>query len=160
MNTEPLNSEPRDASPAAGTVSPLAETTPLTPPPPEPAGFGGSGVPAQDPAPASAGSTGRDPAASDPAAPDPAAPNPTAPDSTACGRPATPGATPVRSGPRTGPIVWGALILAFCAYVAQLTFGSGPLDTTAWIILTVLGLGVLLLGVGLAVIIRNGRARK
>ena len=57
-------------------------------------------------------------------------------------------------GPRSGPIVWGALILVFCAYVAQLTLGGG-VDTTAWLIGTVIGLGVLLLVVGGAVLFRN-----
>lgn len=63
----------------------------------------------------------------------------------------------VRAVPRTGPIVWGALILAFCGYAAQRAFGGGELDTAAWITATVIGLGVLLLGVGTAVIIRNRR---
>ena len=62
-----------------------------------------------------------------------------------------------RPGPRTGPIVWGALILAFCAYIAQRVFGAGGLDVTGWITVTVLGIGVLLLGVGIAVIVRNRR---
>lgn len=63
----------------------------------------------------------------------------------------------VRAAPRTGPIVWGALILAFCGYAAQRAFGGGELDTAAWITATVIGLGVLLLGVGTAVIVRNRR---
>lgn len=63
----------------------------------------------------------------------------------------------MKAGPRTGPIVWGALILAFCGYAAQRAFGDGELDTAAWITATVIGLGVLLLGVGTAVIIRNRR---
>lgn len=78
---------------------------------------------------------------------------------TAPGQPG-PAASPQRrkSMPRTGPIVWGALILAFCGYVAQRTFGGGgSLDTAAWITATVIGLGVLLLGVGTAVLIRNSR---
>lgn len=57
--------------------------------------------------------------------------------------------------PRTGPIVWGALILAFCGYVAQLTLAPGNIDATTWIIVTIIGLGILLLGVGATVLIRN-----
>lgn len=59
--------------------------------------------------------------------------------------------------PRTGPIVWGALILAFCGYVAQRTLYPGQPDATTWITATVIGLGLLLLGVGTAVLIRNRR---
>ncbi|QYM75261.1 hypothetical protein [Leucobacter luti] len=49
------------------------------------------------------------------------------------------------------------MILAFCGYVAQRAFGGGSLDTAAWITATIIGLGVLLLGVGTAVLIRNSR---
>lgn len=63
----------------------------------------------------------------------------------------------IPSGPRTSPIVWGALILAFCGYVVQRTLAPGNLDTTTWITTVTIGLGVLLLGVGAAVLIRNQR---
>lgn len=63
-------------------------------------------------------------------------------------------------GPRTSPIVWGALILALCGYATQRVFGGGALDTAWWITATVIGLGVLLLGVGAAVIARGRRARR
>lgn len=62
-----------------------------------------------------------------------------------------------RVGPRTGPIVWGALILAFCGYAAQRAFGSGELDTAWWITATVIGLGVLLLVVGAVILLRGKR---
>ncbi|QZY53000.1 hypothetical protein [Leucobacter tenebrionis] len=62
-----------------------------------------------------------------------------------------------RVGPRTGPIVWGALILAFCGYTAQRAFGSGELDTAWWITATVIGLGVLLLVVGAVILLRGKR---
>ena len=65
--------------------------------------------------------------------------------------------TPVQSGPRTSPIVWGALILGFCGYVVQRTLAPGNIDTTTWITAVTIGLGVLLLGVGAAVLIRNQR---
>ncbi len=65
------------------------------------------------------------------------------------------GKPPTRTGPRTGPIVWGALILAFCGYAAQRAFGTGGMDTAWWITATVIGLGVLLLAVGVAVAVRN-----
>lgn len=64
---------------------------------------------------------------------------------------------PVQSGPRTSPIVWGALILGFCGYVVQRTLAPGNIDTTTWITAVTIGLGVLLLGVGAAVLIRNQR---
>lgn len=60
-------------------------------------------------------------------------------------------------GPRTGPIIWGAMIIAFCGYVAQRVFGGPGPDGSWWLIASVLGLGVLLLGVGIAVILRNRR---
>ena len=62
-----------------------------------------------------------------------------------------------RTGPRTGPIIWGALILAFCAYVGQRAFGSGSLDAITWITITTIGLGVLLLIVGVTVVLRGRR---
>ena len=64
---------------------------------------------------------------------------------------------PTPSGPRTSPIAWGALILAFRGYVVQRTLAPGNLDTTTWITTVTIGLGVLLLGVGAAVLIRNQR---
>lgn len=67
----------------------------------------------------------------------------------------TPAAKP--AGPRTGPIIWGVLILAFCGYVAQRMFGSAGIDGSWLIIATVLGLGVLLLGIGLTVVLRSRR---
>lgn len=62
-----------------------------------------------------------------------------------------------QAGPRTSPIIWGVLVLAFCGYVAQRTFGRSTVDDGWWVIAIVIGLGVLLLGVGLAVVIRNRR---
>lgn len=64
---------------------------------------------------------------------------------------------PVRPRPRTGPIVWGALILVFCGYVSQQVLGGGGLDAAGWITATTIGLGVLLLGVGFGVLIRSRR---
>ena len=62
--------------------------------------------------------------------------------------------------PRTSPIVWGALILLFCAYVLQQAISPGSVDSTTWIIATVIGLGVLLLGVAVAVILRSRRGSR
>ena len=61
--------------------------------------------------------------------------------------------------PRTGPIVWGALFLVFCAYVVQRELAPGAVDTAVWIAITVIGLGVLLLAVGIAVVIRGAKSR-
>ncbi len=89
--------------------------------------------------------------------PSPAAPGPAAAAAPAAAEVPPPAA---RRQPRTSPIVWGALILAFCGYVTQLTVGGGQLDTAAWVAATTIGLGVLLLGVGLVVIVRGrGRGR-
>ena len=61
--------------------------------------------------------------------------------------------------PRTSPIVWGSLILVFCAYVFVRAEGWS-VDTTTWIIMTIIGIGALLLVVGLAVLLRNSRERQ
>lgn len=68
----------------------------------------------------------------------------------------TPQAQPAKpTGPRIGPIIWGALILVFCGYIAQRLFGGAGPDGSWWLIASILGLGVLLLGVGLTVILRG-----
>lgn len=128
MNTNDQGSEPHEPQ----TTPPPHGRDDLVPPPPETDG-------------ASAAS-GAAPAA--PAAPAAGAhPAPVAADA----RP------PARTGPRTGPIVWGALILAFCGYAAQRAFGTDGLDTAWWITATVIGLGVLLLVVGGAILLRSRR---
>lgn len=66
---------------------------------------------------------------------------------------------PVKSGPRTGSIVWGALVLVFCTYVASVQLGN-TIDPATWIIATFIGLGVLLLAVGGAIVVRNARDRR
>lgn len=68
-------------------------------------------------------------------------------------------ARPRTARPRTGPIIWGALILMFCAFVAVRTAG-GAIDPVSWIITTVLGIGALLLIVGVVVLIRNAQDRR
>ena len=54
--------------------------------------------------------------------------------------------------------MWGALVLAFCAYIAARSLG-GAVDATTWIITTIIGLGALLLCVGIAVLVRGSRER-
>lgn len=71
--------------------------------------------------------------------------------------PAAPAPEPRARRPRTGPIVWGSLMLLFCAYVVQQTVAPGSIDALTWAIASVIGLGVLLLLVGLAVIVRSAR---
>lgn len=62
-----------------------------------------------------------------------------------------------RSGPRTGPIFWGVLILVFCAYVTQRSLAPDTVDTTVWATGTLLGLGAVLLLVGLGLLFRRNR---
>ncbi|WP_449277680.1 hypothetical protein [Leucobacter sp. GX24907] len=62
-----------------------------------------------------------------------------------------------RSVPRTGPIIWGVLILAFCAYVTQRSLAPDTVDTTVWATGTLLGLGAVLLLVGLGLLFRRNR---
>lgn len=73
---------------------------------------------------------------------------------------ATPGGRPVdsRARPRTGPIVWGVIVLAFCVYTAFQVLAPGSVDATVFVIAAVIGLGVLLLAVGVAVVLRASRS--
>lgn len=64
-----------------------------------------------------------------------------------------------KPSPRTSPIVWGALILVFCAFVAVSTAG-GSIDPVVWLIATIIGLGSILLIVGIAVLVRSSRERR
>lgn len=56
---------------------------------------------------------------------------------------------------RTGPIVWGGLILTFCAWIAQRMFFPDLSTPETWLTITAIGLGVLLLGVGVVVAVRE-----
>lgn len=133
-------------TPASGDAEP---TVPLTPPTPQP-------MPSSAPTPESTAG----PAAATPA-PAPAPAQAYAAAESAAPSPSRHHGDRSRSlqspGPRTGPIVWGALILVFCGYIAQQVFGLGGIDPTVWITATIIGLGVLLLGVGIAVLVRNRR---
>lgn len=60
-----------------------------------------------------------------------------------------------RARPRSGPIVWGALILAFCAWVAQRVFAPESIDPQMWLIGLAISLGILLLGVGVFIALRG-----
>lgn len=60
-----------------------------------------------------------------------------------------------RGCPRSGPIVWGVLILAFCAWVAQRAFSPETIDPQIWLIGLAIGLGMLLLGVGALIAVRE-----
>lgn len=61
------------------------------------------------------------------------------------------------SRPRTGPIVWGVIVLAFCAYTAVQMLAPGSVDGTGFLIIATITLGLILLAVGAAVIARNAR---
>lgn len=70
-------------------------------------------------------------------------------------------AAPTRDtlAPRTSPIVWGSLVLVFCAYVFA-RMGGWSVDTTTWIIATIIGVGALLLVVGVAVLLRSSKGTR
>lgn len=115
-----------------------------------------------------------DPTQLGPAAVDPAAGNPVdgpgfvppptapAPSPAPAGSATQPGApfAAQRRRVRTGPIVWGSLILVLCAFVVQLSLAPGAVEPAVWISGTVLGLGVLLLGVSAGILARNARDRR
>ena len=65
-----------------------------------------------------------------------------------------------RPRPRTSPIIWGAIVLAFCAFSASQLLAPGAIDGTAFVIATIIALGVLLLVVSIVVIARNARRTK
>jgi len=67
---------------------------------------------------------------------------------------------PERARPRTGPIVWGTLFLAFCAWITQRAFFPEAIAPELWLTSIAIGLGVLLLGVGIAVGVRDRRGRE
>ncbi|MEV8336861.1 hypothetical protein [Leucobacter sp. NPDC077196] len=143
-----MNGDSRHPEPADDATARI----PLTPPPPqhiEPEPAAMQGAPMQDSPMQGAPSSGERVASGSEANGRKAAPP--APSSQAGER------TPARPGPRTGPIVWGALILVFCGYMMQQVLGGGGLDPAGWITATIIGLGVLLLGVGFAVVIRGRR---
>ncbi len=102
-----------------------------------------------------------------PPAPEPPSAAPTTPISEQQASTAAPAAAaqkptsmpPTKPTPRTSPIVWGSLILVFCAYVFVRTEGWS-VDTTTWLITTIIGLGALLLVVGIAVLLRNTRQNR
>lgn len=100
--------------------------------------------------------TSQTPTPQAPTAPGSAAEAPT-PHETAAQPPSAPEAA--KGQPRSGPIFWGAIVLAICVYVAAQVFAPGSIDVTAFIIGSVIGLGVLLLAVGAAVLLRNRRGR-
>ena len=58
---------------------------------------------------------------------------------------------PRRVRPRTGPIVWGALFLTFCVWVAQRSFFPEIIAPEMWLTFTAIELGILLLAVGIIV---------
>lgn len=62
-----------------------------------------------------------------------------------------------RPRPRTSPIVWGAIVLVFCVYCTLQLIAPGSVDSTTFLIATTIGLGLLLLIVGTAVIVRSSR---
>lgn len=85
-------------------------------------------------------------------------PTGTGPDSTSPASTSPNSTSPAKARPRTSAIVWGTLILVFCAFVASREMG-GTVDPTVWIIGAILGIGALLLIVGIAIVLRGPRGR-
>ncbi|GAA2822811.1 hypothetical protein FB468_1663 [Leucobacter komagatae] len=145
------DAEMTEAVPMAST-GPTVQSPPIPPVPPTPQGAEGAYAPHQ----ATAATTPLGAQAAPSAHTTHAAPTP----HTVSGPATVPApAAQKRPRPRTSPIVWGALILVFCAYVAVRAAG-GSIDVTAWLITTILGLGALLLVVGVAVLVRSSGDRR
>ena len=62
--------------------------------------------------------------------------------------------------PRTGTIVWGVLVLAFCAFTSFQTVAPNRVDGTTFVIAAMIGIGLMLLAVGTAVVVRSARQPK
>ncbi|MFC5339097.1 hypothetical protein [Leucobacter denitrificans] len=124
-------------------------TEPLTPP--EPEQYGEAPTPPAPPATEAANTV--------PTTPMPEQRAAAATDSTAAAPLAADSKRTTKPTPRTSPIVWGSLILVFCAYVFVRTEGWS-VDTTTWLITTIIGVGALLLVVGIAVLLRNSRQNR
>lgn len=62
-----------------------------------------------------------------------------------------------KPGPRSSPIVWGALILVFCVYASQRAFNTETIDAAWWVTATVIGIGAVLCIVGAVVLVRGRR---
>lgn len=62
--------------------------------------------------------------------------------------------------PKTGPIVWGVLVLAFCVFTMFQAIAPGVLDGTVFLIAAVISLGLLLLAISAAVIVRSARNQR
>ena len=129
MNTEPIPNEPLDETPAQASQQASEQPASQAHEQPEP----------RPTAPTSEQSAAQ----------------PTGVDSHAQGP--IPVAQPRSRRPRTGPIVWGAIFLACCAYIAQLQIAPNSINAVNWLIAGTIGLGLLLLGVGIAVVVRGRR---
>jgi len=62
-----------------------------------------------------------------------------------------------RFRPRIGPVVWGAVFLTFCVWVAQRSFFPDTLAPEMWLTFAAIGLGLLLLVLGVLVAVRDRR---
>lgn len=60
-----------------------------------------------------------------------------------------------RARPRTGPIIWGVIFLACCAWISQRVFFPDVVAPEIWITAIVLGIGLVLLAVGVSVLLRR-----
>lgn len=93
---------------------------------------------------------------------EPATTPPTTPPSDSFAAPVTTAERPASSQlrPRTGTIVWGVLVLAFCAFTSFQTIAPNRVDGTTFVIAAMIGIGLLLLAVGTAVVVRSARQRR
>lgn len=89
-----------------------------------------------------------------------AAAQPPQDESTYTMQPAVQGVDPRNLRPKTGPIVWGVLVLAFCLYTTFQVWAPGWINGTTFVIGATIGLGLLLLAVGAGVIVRNSRSSR
>lgn len=62
-----------------------------------------------------------------------------------------------RLAPRSWSIVWGVIVLVVCVFSVAKQLSPESVDPTVWVIATALGLGVLLLAAGIAVVARGRR---
>lgn len=60
-------------------------------------------------------------------------------------------------GPRSSPIIWGTIVLAVCAYFTAQLVAPGAIEDVTFLVIGLIGLGLLLLAIAIAVIVRGAR---
>lgn len=63
-------------------------------------------------------------------------------------------------GPRSGPIIWGTIVLAVCAYFGTQLVAPGAIEDVTFMVIGLIGLGLLMLAIAIAMIVRGARSHE